>query len=107
MYPFEIYIIPICFIGVVRDCFVPSSIVLGPIDNPILPEKKCRLRNIANDQDDDIKACLCTSPLCNLANSYHANESRLPKAAPTSRENTSTNTQKSSPDGKYIGLHMD
>ena len=47
------------------DCFVPSSILLGPVDNPIKPQNQCSLTNIAND-DDDIKACLCTSPLCNL-----------------------------------------
>ena len=48
------------------DCFVPSSILLGPVDKPIEPQNQCTLTNIAND-DDDIKACLCTSPLCNLA----------------------------------------
>ena len=51
--------------GLVMDCFVPSSILLGPVDNPIKPQNQCSLTNIAND-DDDIKACLCTSPLCNL-----------------------------------------
>ena len=47
------------------DCFVPSSILLGPVDNPIKPQNQCSLTNIADDEDD-IKACLCTSPLCNL-----------------------------------------
>ena len=59
------------------DCFVPSSILLGPVDNPIKPQNQCTLTNIAND-DDDIKACLCTSPLCNLAKTNSKDHKQSP-----------------------------
>ena len=61
-------------LGVVRDCFEPSSLVLGPVDDPIIPGTKCNMRSIY----DDINACLCTSNLCNLANSLD-NDDREPK----------------------------
>ena len=57
-----------------RDCFKPNSIVLGPIDDPLVPESECKMKNIY----DDINACLCTSNLCNLANSYN-NDERKPR----------------------------
>ena len=43
---------------------------MGPIDDPLVPESKCNMKNIY----DDINACLCTSNLCNLANSYNRDE---------------------------------
>ena len=62
------------FLGVVRDCFKPSSIVLGPADDPITPEPKCNMQIIY----EDINACLCNSNLCNLNYSKNGNE-RIPR----------------------------
>ena len=73
-YTLSIVFVYLLSLGVVRDCFDPSTLVLGPIDDPIIPGTKCNMRSIY----DDINACLCTSNLCNLANS-HNNDSREPK----------------------------
>ena len=50
--------------GVVRDCFLPSSIVLGTPQNPLRPELNCTIRNIPVGIDD-VQTCLCTLPFCN------------------------------------------
>ena len=47
---------------------------MGPIDDPLVPESKCQMKNIY----DDINACICTSHLCNLAYSYNHDE-RVPR----------------------------
>ena len=69
-----------------RDCFKPDSIVLGPIDDPLVPESKCNMKNIY----DDINACLCTSNLCNLANSYNNGE-RIPRTRISQKKDNEDN----------------
>ena len=69
-----------------RDCFKPNSIVLGPIDDPLVPESKCKMKNIY----DDINACLCTSNLCNLANSYN-NDERKPRTRISQKKDNEDN----------------
>ena len=81
--------------GLVMDCFVPSSILLGPVDNPIKPRNQCSLTNIAND-DDDIKGCLCTSSLCNLGKtrSKELKQSRTKTNEPSQQKRIPTSGNK-------------
>ena len=69
---------------------------MGPFENPITPQKECKLRNIAND-DDDINACLCTSPFCNLAGSYKLKEDGISRNIAAKNIKTPARTLKSKP----------
>lgn len=69
-----------------RDCFKPDGIVLGPNDDPLVPESKCKMKNIY----EDINACLCISSLCNLANSYN-NDERKPRTRISQKKNNEDN----------------
>ena len=59
---------------------------MGPIDDPLVPESKCKMKNIY----DDINACLCTSNLCNLANSYN-NDERKPRTRISQKKDNEDN----------------
>ena len=50
--------------AVLRECF-PTSVLLGPIDNPLTATLDCDLRDISEPGSSNIKACLCTTPFCN------------------------------------------
>ena len=50
--------------AVLRECF-PTSVLLGPIDNPLTADLECNLRDISEPGSSNIKACLCTTPFCN------------------------------------------
>ena len=52
------------FLAVLRECF-PTSVLLGPIDNPLTATIDCKLRDISEPGSSNIKACLCTTPFCN------------------------------------------
>ena len=43
---------------------MPSSIILGSIENPLKPELNCTIRDIQVGTDE-IQTCLCTFPFCN------------------------------------------
>ena len=69
---------------------------MGPFENPITPQKECKLRNIAND-DDDINACLCTSPFCNLAGSYKLKDGGISRNVAAKNIKTPNRTLKAKP----------
>ena len=62
--------------GVVRDCFLPSSIVLGSPRHPLRPELNCTMRHIAVGTDD-VQTCLCTRPFCNDISLESINATKL------------------------------
>jgi len=47
--------------AVIRECF-STSILLGSLDNPVLPSSSCSPEPV---ESDVITACLCTSDMCN------------------------------------------
>ena len=73
----------ICILGVVRDCFLPSSIQLGTLDNPVKPERNCLLREVWIGEDS-VQTCLCTLPFCNYISLDSSNNTSL---GPKSKEN--------------------
>ena len=52
--------------AVLRECF-PKSVVLGPIDNPLLPTTDCNLRDVSEPEAGitGVSACLCETSFCN------------------------------------------
>ena len=60
----RITIVNYSILAVLRECF-PTSVLLGPIDNPLTAELECNLRDISEPGSSNIKACLCTTPFCN------------------------------------------
>ena len=73
----------ICISGVVRDCFLPSSIQLGTLDNPVKPERNCILEEVWIGEDN-VQTCLCTLPFCNYISLDSSNNTSL---GPKSKEN--------------------
>ena len=73
----------ICILGVVRDCFLPSSIQLGTLDNPVKPERSCVLGEVWIGEDS-VQTCLCTSPFCNYISLDSRNNTSI---GPKSKEN--------------------
>ena len=69
--------------GVVRDCFLPSSIQLGTPDNPVKPERNCILGEVWIGEDS-VQTCLCTLPFCNYISLDSSNKTRL---GPKPKEN--------------------
>ena len=47
--------------AVIRECF-PTSVLLGSLDNPVVPRADCRAESV---ESESIKACICTTDLCN------------------------------------------
>eukprot|EP00095_Tigriopus_kingsejongensis_P001321 maker-scaffold249_size238305-snap-gene-1.13 protein:Tk01321 transcript:maker-scaffold249_size238305-snap-gene-1.13-mRNA-1 annotation:"PREDICTED: collectin-12-like" len=47
-----------------RECF-STSILLGPINNQLLPLNGCQVRDISEPGASGVEACLCTTNLCN------------------------------------------
>merc|ERR1712156_312063 len=49
-----------------RECF-PKSVVLGPIDKPLLPTDDCTLRDVSEPEAGitGVSACLCETSFCN------------------------------------------
>ena len=47
--------------SVIRECFMPGSVLLGDINDPILPSETCSLQAV----DSSSFACTCTTDLCN------------------------------------------
>ena len=74
----------ICISGVVRDCFLPSSIQLGTLDKPVKPERNCILGEVWIEEDS-VQTCLCTLPFCNYISLDSSNKTSL---GPTSKENS-------------------
>ena len=78
------------FSAVLRECF-PTSVLLGPIDNPLTAELDCNLRDISEPGSSNIKACLCTTPFCNeladdpLLNEVSSSKKTSPKTSTPSR----------------------
>ena len=70
-------------LGVVRDCFLPSSIQLGTLDNPVKPERNCLLREVWIGEDS-VQTCLCTLPFCNYISLDSSNDTSLD---PKTKEN--------------------
>ena len=85
------------FSAVLRECF-PTSVLLGPIDNPLTAELDCNLRDISEPGPSNIKACLCTTPFCNeLADDPLLNEvssSKKKSSASKSSASSSRRTTK-------------
>ena len=52
--------------AVLRECF-PKSVVLGPIDKPLLPSDECTLRDVSEPEAGitGVSACLCETSFCN------------------------------------------
>ena len=52
--------------AVLRECF-PKSVVLGPLDRPLLPSKSCDLNDVSEPEAGitDATACLCETSFCN------------------------------------------
>ena len=52
--------------AVLRECF-PKSVVLGPLDRPLLPSKSCDLKDVSEPEAGitDATACLCETSFCN------------------------------------------
>ena len=73
----------ICILGVVRDCFLPSSIQLGTLDNPVKPERNCILGEVWIGEDS-VQTCLCTLPFCNYISLDSSNKTSL---GPTLKDN--------------------
>merc|ERR1719412_780502 len=47
-----------------RECF-PTRVLLGSISAPLAPATLCTERDITDDGSGSIRACLCTTDLCN------------------------------------------
>ena len=69
--------------GVVRDCFLPSSIQLGTPNNPVKPNRNCILGEVWIGEDS-VQTCLCTLPFCNYISLDSSNETSL---RPTPKQN--------------------
>ena len=80
--------------AVIRECF-STSILLGSIDRPIEPLKKCNPKSV-DEGDDSIQACLCTDDFCN---GYEAPSSspQIRTTRPTTRPKRPTNPPRTSP----------
>ena len=50
--------------SVIREC-LDKSILLGPLENPLLPQPFCAPQDISEDSQSLVEACLCESDLCN------------------------------------------
>ena len=50
--------------ALLRQCF-PSHILLGPVHSPLRSSSTCNLKDITDDQEGTVKACLCNTDLCN------------------------------------------
>ena len=92
-------------LGIVRDCFLPSSITLGTPDNPIVPGLTCTTTSEHDiENEDGIQACLCTSPYCNdflrLDSSKNSNVNHKPQQE--RKITTSTQTQNRSSSRELI-----
>ena len=80
-----------------RECF-PTSVLLGPIDNPLTAELECNLRDISEPGSSNIKACLCTTPFCNegandaLIQQAAAQEKAKKKSSPPKASSSSSRT---------------
>jgi len=48
----------------IRECF-STSILLGSLSDPLLPTPTCTTKDISEDPQSKITACLCESDLCN------------------------------------------
>ena len=48
-----------------RECF-STSVLLGPIESPLLPSSSCVMKDITEDSDSRIMACLCQTDNCNI-----------------------------------------
>ena len=85
------------FSAVLRECF-PTSVLLGPIDNPLTAELDCNLRDISEPGSSNIKACLCTTPFCNegsndpLIQQAAAQEAAKKKDSPPKASSSSSRT---------------
>ena len=51
----------------IRECF-NTAILLGSIDDPLLPRPSCQPQDISESGESRITACLCDSDLCNANN---------------------------------------
>ena len=42
-----------------------TDVLLGPITDPLLPSQSCTIKDISEDADSFISACLCETDYCN------------------------------------------
>ena len=50
--------------AILRECFF-TSILLGSISDPLVPASHCNKRDITDNGDGSILACLCDTDYCN------------------------------------------
>ena len=56
-----------------RECF-SREVVLGRLEDPLIPSPHCQPRDISEDGSGSGFACLCTTNLCNNLNSTNSLE---------------------------------
>ena len=80
-----------------RECF-STSVLLGSITSPLVPEPECNIRDITEDGGGSILACLCETDNCNIGTGGgNVTRSRLPLTRTTTarplRQRTATPSQ--------------
>ena len=78
----------------VRECF-DTSVLLGPITDPLLAEPRCVVKDVSEDTDSTIVACLCETDYCNIGSgsqnsSFQPKPSYTPTTTPSSLLFTTT-----------------
>ena len=66
----------------VREC-LDTSVLLGPITSPLLPEPGCSVRDVSEDSDGSIVACLCQTDYCNVATPGNVSLTNRPRTSYT------------------------
>lgn len=68
----------------VREC-MSTDVLLGPITDPLLPAQSCTVKDISEEADSFISACLCETDYCNAGGGEVRSEVRSEVRTPTRR----------------------